>query len=66
MFPQVEPEDALAYGVGDLHLLPGEGKIPFGKIIRLFKDIPILLKVKDVKTFENLPSKSDLLQRLMR
>ncbi len=47
LFPQVEPEDALAYGVGDLHLLPGEGKIPFGKVLKLFGDVPILLKVKD-------------------
>ncbi|AFK22942.1 sugar phosphate isomerase/epimerase [Pyrococcus sp. ST04] len=67
MFPQVEPEDALAYGVGDLHLLPGEGKIPFGKILKMFDDtIPILVKVKDPKVFNNLPTKEDLLQRLRR
>ncbi len=47
LFPQVEPEDALAYGVGDLHLLPGEGAIPFGKVLRLFGDVPLLLKIKD-------------------
>ncbi|AEC50978.1 hypothetical protein PNA2_0060 [Pyrococcus sp. NA2] len=66
MFPQVEPEDALAYGVGDLHLLPGEGKIPFGKVLKLFDDVPILLKVKDPKVFANLPPKEDLIERLRR
>ena len=66
MFPQVEPEDALAYGVGDLHLLPGEGKIPCGKILKLFDDVPILLKVKDPKVFANLPPKSELIERLRR
>ncbi|AEH24001.1 sugar phosphate isomerase/epimerase family protein [Pyrococcus yayanosii] len=66
MFPQVEPEDALAYGVGDLHLLPGEGKIPFGKVLRLFDDVPILLKVKDRKTFESLPMKAELVEKLKK
>lgn len=64
LFPQVEPEDALAYGVGDLHLMPGEGKIPFGKTLKLFGDVPLLLKVKDPDTFAKLPSKRGLIEIL--
>lgn len=64
LFPQVEPEDALAYGVGDLHLMPGEGKIPFGKVLKLFGDVPLLLKVKDTDTFAKLPSKRGLIEIL--
>ncbi|ADT83462.1 sugar phosphate isomerase/epimerase family protein [Thermococcus barophilus] len=62
--PQVEPEDALAYGVGDLHLLPGEGKIPFGKVLKLFGDVPLLLKVKDPDKFAKLPDKQTLIEIL--
>ncbi|WP_456368023.1 sugar phosphate isomerase/epimerase family protein [Thermococcus sp.] len=64
LFPQVEPEDALAYGVGDLHLLPGEGSIPFGKVLRLFGDVPLLLKVKDPDKFARIPSKHGLIELL--
>ncbi|MCD6189347.1 MAG: sugar phosphate isomerase/epimerase [Thermococcus sp.] len=64
LFPQVEPEDALAYGVGDLHLMPGEGKIPFGKALKLFGDVPLLLKIKDPDTFAKLPSKKGLIELL--
>ncbi|WP_297520590.1 sugar phosphate isomerase/epimerase [Thermococcus sp.] len=64
LFPQVEPEDALAYGVGDLHLLPGEGKIPFGKVLKLFGDVPILLKVKDPEKFAKIPTKNGLIELL--
>ncbi|ALV62134.1 Sugar phosphate isomerase/epimerase [Thermococcus sp. 2319x1] len=66
LFPQVESEDALAYGVGDLHLMPGEGKIPFGKVLKLFGDVPLLLKVKDPDTFAKLPSKRGLIELLTR
>ncbi|WP_010478038.1 sugar phosphate isomerase/epimerase family protein [Thermococcus zilligii] len=66
LFPQVEPEDALAYGVGDLHLLPGEGKIPFGKVLELFGDVPILLKVKDPEKFARVPTKKSLIETLTR
>ena len=62
--PQVEPEDALAYGVGDLHLLPGEGKIPFGKVLKLFGEVPLLLKVKDPDKFAKLPDKQTLIEIL--
>ncbi|WP_054840455.1 TIM barrel protein [Thermococcus sp. JCM 11816] len=66
LFPQVEPEDALAYGVGDLHLLPGEGKIPFGKVLKLFGDVPILLKVKDPpEKFQKIPTKQGLIDLLL-
>jgi len=64
LFPQVEPEDALAYGVGDLHLLPGEGSIPFGKVLKLFGDVPLLLKVKDPDKFAKIPSKQGLIELL--
>ncbi len=64
LFPQVEPEDALAYGVGDLHLLPGEGKIPFGKVLKLFGDVPLLLKVKDPEKFSKIPNKQGLIELL--
>ncbi len=64
LFPQVEPEDALAYGVGDLHLLPGEGKIPFGKVLKLFGDVPLLLKVKDPEKFAKVPAKQGLIELL--
>ena len=64
LFPQVEPEDALAYGVGDLHLLPGEGSIPFGKVLRLFGDVPLLLKVKDPEKFSKVPTKMGLIELL--
>ncbi len=64
LFPQVEPEDALAYGVGDLHLLPGEGKIPFSKVLKLFGDVPILLKVKDPEKFAKVPTKKGLIELL--
>lgn len=64
LFPQVEPEDALAYGVGDLHLLPGEGKIPFDKVLRLFGDVPLLLKVKDPEKFSKVPNKQGLIEIL--
>ncbi|HIH73616.1 MAG TPA: sugar phosphate isomerase/epimerase [Thermococcaceae archaeon] len=64
LFPQVEPEDALAYGVGDLHLMPGEGKIPFGKVLKLFGEVPLLLKIKDPDTFAKLPSKRGLIELL--
>ncbi len=64
LFPQVEPEDALAYGVGDLHLLPGEGSIPFGKVLKLFGDVPLLLKVKDPDKFSKIPSKQGLIELL--
>lgn len=60
--PPVEPEDALAYGVGDLHLLPGQGKIPFDKLMRMFDaKVPILLKIKNPDLFARLPTKADLL-----
>ncbi|MCD6559007.1 MAG: sugar phosphate isomerase/epimerase [Palaeococcus sp.] len=63
--PQVEPLDALAYGVGDLHLLPGEGKIPFGKLMKMFTDgLPILVKIKDPEKFRKLPNKRDMLNLL--
>lgn len=64
LFPQVEREDALAYGVGDLHLMPGSGRIPFGKILRLFSSVPILLKIKDPELFAHIPSKSGLIEIL--
>jgi len=64
LFPQVEPEDALAYGVGDLHLLPGEGSIPFGKVLKLFGDVPLLLKVKDPEKFSKIPNKQGLIELL--
>jgi len=64
LFPQVEPEDALAYGVGDLHLLPGEGEIPFGKVLKLFGDVPILLKVKNPDKFSKIPNKKGLIECL--
>lgn len=64
LFPQVEPEDALAYGVGDLHLIPGEGSIPFGKVLRLFGDVPLLLKVKNPEKFAKVPSKQGLIELL--
>ncbi|ASJ10904.1 AP endonuclease [Thermococcus sp. P6] len=64
LFPQVEPEDALAYGVGDLHLLPGEGSIPFGKVLRLFGDVPLLLKIKDPEKFSKVPTKDGLIELL--
>jgi sugar phosphate isomerase/epimerase len=64
LFPQVEPEDALAYGVGDLHLLPGEGSIPFGKVLKLFGDVPLLLKVKDPEKFAKVPTKMGLIELL--
>ncbi len=64
LFPQVEPEDALAYGVGDLHLMPGEGKIPFGKLLKLFGDVPILLKIKDPEKFRKIPTKQGLIELL--
>jgi len=64
LFPQVEHEDALAYGVGDLHLLPGEGKIPFSKVLKLFGDVPILLKVKDPEKFTKVPTKKGLIELL--
>jgi len=64
LFPQVEPEDALAYGVGDLHLMPGEGKIPFGKVLRLFGDVPLLLKVKNPEKFAKAPNKQGLIELL--
>ena len=63
-FPKVDPIDALAYGVGDLHLMPGEGKIPFGKTLRLFGDVPLLLKIKNPETFANLPTKRGLIELL--
>ncbi|AIF70196.1 AP endonuclease [Palaeococcus pacificus DY20341] len=62
--PQVEPVDALAYGVGDLHLLPGDGKVPFGKLLKLFGDVPMLLKVKDPEKFAKLPNKQLLIETL--
>jgi len=64
LFPQVEPEDALAYGVGDLHLMPGEGAIPFGKVLKLFGDVPIMLKVKDPEKFSKIPTKQGLIEIL--
>lgn len=64
LFPQVEPEDALAYGVGDLHLMPGEGRIPFGKLLKLFGDVPILLKIKDPEKFRKIPTKHGLIELL--
>ncbi|NJF24702.1 sugar phosphate isomerase/epimerase [Thermococcus sp. Bubb.Bath] len=64
LFPQVEPEDALAYGVGDLHLLPGEGRIPFSKVLKLFGDVPILLKVKNPEKFAKVPTKKGLIELL--
>lgn len=62
--PQVEPEDALAYGVGDLHLLPGEGKIPFSKALKLFEIVPLLIKIKDADKFSKLPNKQKLIEML--
>ncbi|WP_297438907.1 sugar phosphate isomerase/epimerase [Thermococcus sp.] len=64
LFPQVEPEDALAYGVGDLHLMPGEGSIPFGKVLKLFGDVPLLLKVKHSSKFAKIPNKHGLIELL--